>query len=263
MARWAALLQPLSQSLLTNLAIARSECPSLLRAYLEEGSPATPPILNLAAANLLGLLIRSALCGGGAGLAFRVCARHTAHPQPVIGQCPMPAYQVSTVRGGEGHAATHPYNTAHAHIRSHTTHPCRLLSALPPEMLSPLVVPAGAADALAALARDALACSLLPAGTQDAALAVLLQLRPDVQQVNAQNDGRGDCPINEAKAVNLKSRFEASRECPPPHFFLTCRCWMPLTRRRLRCSSQRRSWGRCAGEEGGVADVCRGEGVPG
>ena len=114
-ARWAALLQPLSQSLLTNLAIARSECPSLLRAYLEEGSPATPPILNLAAANLLGLLIRSALCGGGAGLAFRVCARHTAHPQPVIGQCPMPAYQVSTVRGGEGHAATHPYNTAHAH----------------------------------------------------------------------------------------------------------------------------------------------------
>ena len=133
------------------------------------------------------------------------------------------------------------------------THPCRLLSALPTEMLSPLVVPAGAADALAALARDALACSLLPAGTQDAALAVLLQLRPDVQQVNAQNDGRGDCPINEAKAVNLKSRFEASRECPPPHFFLTCRCWMPLTRRRLRCSSQRRSWGRCAG---GQCIVC-------
>ena len=64
------------------------------------------------------------------------------------------------------------------------THPCRLLSALPTEMLSPLVVPAGAADALAALARDALACSLLPAGTQEAALAVLRQLRPDVQQVN-------------------------------------------------------------------------------
>ena len=58
MVRWSGLLQVLSQSLMTNLAIARSECPSLLRTYLDEGSPATPPILNLPSANILGLLIR-------------------------------------------------------------------------------------------------------------------------------------------------------------------------------------------------------------
>lgn len=43
---------------MTNLAIARSECPSLLRAYLDEGAPATPPILNQPSANILGLIIR-------------------------------------------------------------------------------------------------------------------------------------------------------------------------------------------------------------
>ena len=59
-----------------------------------------------------------------------------------------------------------------------------MLSSLPPEMLDPRLVPAGAADALAALARDALACSLLPAGTQAAAVRLVAgRLRPDVQQV--------------------------------------------------------------------------------
>lgn len=66
LARWAALLQTLSQVLMTNLAIARSEAAVALRAHLEDGmQAAVPPLLNLASANVIGLLIRCVrACGG-------------------------------------------------------------------------------------------------------------------------------------------------------------------------------------------------------
>jgi hypothetical protein len=59
-------------------------------------------------------------------------------------------------------------------------------------MLDPRVVPPGATDALAALARDELACSLLPPGTHaSAARLVAGRLRPDVQHVLAAADEIG------------------------------------------------------------------------
>ena len=51
---------------MTNLAIARSEAAAALRAHLEDGmQAAVPPLLNLASASVIGLLIRCGHAGGG------------------------------------------------------------------------------------------------------------------------------------------------------------------------------------------------------
>lgn len=65
-------------------------------------------------------------------------------------------------------------------------------------MHDPRVVPPGAADALAALARDEVASSLLPPGTRDVVISLLSpRLRPDVLQVLQAAD--------EAEAALLRS----------------------------------------------------------
>ena len=67
--KWSMLLQPLSQSLMANLAIARSEAPTLLRAHLDsiagwEGDGwegrggAVPPLLDAPAAAVMCLIAR-------------------------------------------------------------------------------------------------------------------------------------------------------------------------------------------------------------
>jgi hypothetical protein len=52
-------------------------------------------------------------------------------------------------------------------------------------MHHPSVIPVGALDTLAAVAKDAVVCSLLPEGTLQALLPLLSVLRPDVAQVLA------------------------------------------------------------------------------
>jgi hypothetical protein len=68
-------------------------------------------------------------------------------------------------------------------------------------MLDPRVVPPGATDALAALARDELACSLLPPGTYaSAARLVAGRLRPDVQHVLSAAD-EAEAALKKAEAL--------------------------------------------------------------